>query len=346
MLDAVDIVTAYRTCPHIDLYERGAQAGELPGRRRWRAAPARRGHGRRPMITPADLHDSGRDPFRALMALADAAEADGALAAGVPAGAAVAGRAGARLEGGGHDRRRPELADPAGGADDGRRVGLRHAFLTGRRPDAGDGAGGGAGRAAPCVIGDAGDATNAGTPGDSTVLLRAALRHGGDERVLLAVRDEAAAREAHAAGVGAEVALMRRRRAGRRLRRGDAARAAASRPCSTATSATASGRLRPARPSGPQRRWSSAGGLQVVGARAQVRLIDPALFEALGIDVAAVDVLQAKSHVSYKAGLRPGTERSVVADTPAPAPRTSPRCPTAGGRARCSRSSHVFAGDA
>ena len=83
MLDAVDVVTAYRTCPHTDLYERGAQAGELLAATLAGAIRPVVALARRPMITPADLHDSSRDPFRALMALADAAEADGALAAGV-----------------------------------------------------------------------------------------------------------------------------------------------------------------------------------------------------------------------------------------------------------------------
>ena len=60
------------------------------------------------------------------------------------------------------------------------------------------------------------------------------------------------------------------------------------------------------------------GGLQVVVHERPVRLIDPVLFEALGIDPAAADVLQAKSQVSYKAGFARVTERSVVADTPGP----------------------------
>jgi microcystin degradation protein MlrC len=61
-----------------------------------------------------------------------------------------------------------------------------------------------------------------------------------------------------------------------------------------------------------------AGGLQVVVHERTVRLIDPVLYEALGVDVAAADVLQAKSQVSYRAGFARVTERSLVAGTPGP----------------------------
>ena len=47
-------------------------------------------------------------------------------------------------------------------------------------------------------------------------------------------------------------------------------------------------------------------------------MIDPALYVALGADPAACDVVQAKSHVSFKAGFEPITPRSVVAETGGP----------------------------
>ena len=52
---------------------------------------------------------------------------------------------------------------------------------------------------APVVVADAGDATNGGAPGDSTELLRPALARADAPRVLLSVRDAAAAGAACAA---------------------------------------------------------------------------------------------------------------------------------------------------
>jgi len=317
MLDAVDAVTAYRTCPHVDLYERGAQAGEiLAGALAGRLRPVCR-MARRPMITPADLHDSSRDPFRAVMALADAAEAEGALAAGllpvqpwldVPE---LGWKAVVTTDGD------PELATELAERAIEAAFALRDAFLGGVRPSPADALAQALAGPAPYVLADAGDATNAGTPGDSTELLRVALAHGGDAIVLLAVRDADAARAAYDAGVGADVELVVGQGAP-----GDYAEAT---PLRGRVAAVFDGELRYTHPAafGQRDRVGRAalvvaGGVHVVVHERTVRLIDPALYEALGIDVAAVAVMQAKSHVSYRAGFDPITPRSVVADTPGP----------------------------
>src|SRR5581483_2896093 len=148
MVAAVDAFTAYRTCPHVDTRRTGEQAGRLLAATLAGDVRPVTGVAARPMITPPDLHDSSRDPFRRLMALNDEIEAEGALAScllpvqpwiDVPqlSWKAVVTTAG--------DRALAEaLASPP-----------------------------------PVVIGDAGDATNGGAIGDSTELLRAALRRGG-----------------------------------------------------------------------------------------------------------------------------------------------------------------------
>src|SRR6202030_1908984 len=55
----------------------------------------------------------------------------------------------------------------------------RHEFLSGRRPPIDDALREALEVPPPIVLGDAGDATNGGAIGDSTELLRAALRLGG-----------------------------------------------------------------------------------------------------------------------------------------------------------------------
>ena len=70
-----------------------------------------------------------------------------------------------------------------------------------------------------------------------------------------------------------------------------------------------------------------AGGVEVVVHERSVRVIDPAIYLALGADPAAAHVVQAKSQVNYRLGFAPLTERSVVADTPGPTTARLERLP-------------------
>src|SRR5205814_779569 len=204
MTDAADAFAAYRTCPHVDTRRTGEQAGRI-------LAAALAGEARpvtavasRPMITPPDLHDSSRDPFRRLMALNDEIAREGALAScllPVPPWVDV-----------------PGLSWKA------------------------------------AVTGDAG---------------------AYNERTSLAARVERV--------YDGEVVYTHPVNAGYRAA------------------------------TGPAALLRGRGGLQVVVHTRSVGVIDPALFVALGADPAQAAVLQAKSHVSYKAGFDPITTRSVVA---------------------------------
>lgn len=60
------------------------------------------------------------------------------------------------------------------------------------------------------------------------------------------------------------------------------------------------------------------GSIRVVLHSRTVMEIDPSPFIAAGLDPADADVLQAKSHVSFRAGYASVTDRFVVADTPGP----------------------------
>lgn len=57
----------------------------------------------------------------------------------------------------------------------------------------------------PLVFTDAADATSSGASGDSNVIIKALQEAGSDKRVLVQIVDPAAARAAHAAGVGATI---------------------------------------------------------------------------------------------------------------------------------------------
>jgi len=317
MVEAADAFTAYRTCPHVDTRRTGEQAGRLlaaalSGEVRPVAAVASR-----PMITPPDLHDSSRDPFRRLMALNDELERDGALAScllpvqpwvdlpGLSWKAVVTADGDATLA-----RRAAErLMDEAWAA--------RHEFLSGRRPPIDDALAEALEGPPPVVLGDAGDATNGGAIGDSTELLRAVLRRGGGS-VLLSIRDADAAATATKAGEGATVELElgsggrgaynERVRLDALIERLFDGEVAYTHPVNAGYRAA----------TGPAALLSGPGGLQVVVHSRSVGVIDPALYVALGADPARAAVIQAKSHVSFKAGFEQLTPRSVVAETGGP----------------------------
>jgi microcystin degradation protein MlrC len=193
----------------------------------------------------------------------------------------------------------------------------REDFLAGRRPPIDDALSEALDGPPPVVIGDAGDATNGGAIGDSTELVRAVLRSGGGN-VLLSIRDAEAAAAAWGSGEGAtvDVALgsgtagsynerARLRATVERLFDGDVVY---THPVNAGYRAA----------TGPAALLRGPGGLQVVVHTRSVGVIDPALYVALGADPARAAVIQAKSHVSFKAGFEHLTPRSVVAETGGP----------------------------
>ena len=325
MVAAADAFTAYRTCPHIDTRRTGEQAGRiladvLAGRIRPVTAVATR-----PMITPPELHDSTRDPFRRLMALNDAAEAGGVVASAllpvqpwvdVPelswkcVVTADADRPAAQ-------RAAERIMDEAWSE--------REVFLGGVRLPVDDALAAALAQAPPCVVADAGDATNGGAIGDSTALLRAVLRAGA-QGVLISIRDAAAAEAATRAGEGAAVRLL--------LGGGEAGAYNERTPVTATVKRLFDGDVVYTHPvnrgyraaTGPAA-LVSVGGADVVVHSLSVGVIDPALYEALGAEPARYAVLQAKSHISFKAGFAHLTDRSVVADTPGPTTCNLPSLP-------------------
>jgi microcystin degradation protein MlrC len=316
MVAAVDAVSAYRTCPHVDTRRTGEQAarllaGALEGRLRPVVAMATR-----PMITPPQLHDSGREPFRTLMARCAELERDGVLAAAllpvqpwidaeglswkavVTADGDVA-RARAVAEQIIADAwtvRREMLAEPAPRIDEALAAALA------AEP--------------PVVLADAGDATNGGAVGDSTELLRAALRKGSG-RILLSVMDPAAAQAAYRAGPGAVVAVD--------VGSGGAGDYNERTSLVATVQRVFDGSFAYTHPVNAGYRASTGAAALVRSAAADIVLhsrsvgvIDPALYETLGADPRAYDVVQAKSHVSHRAGFARVSERTIVAGTGGP----------------------------
>jgi microcystin degradation protein MlrC len=325
MVAAVDGVAAYRTCPHVDTHRTGAQAGRLLARTLAREVEPVIGVATRPMVTPPELHDSSRDPFRRLMALNDAAEAEGALASAllpVQPWVDLPGlgwKAVVTADGDAEAARRwaERIMDEAWAE--------RRTFLGGRRLPIGEALAEALSLRSPVVLADAGDATNGGTIGDSTELLRAALA-AGKGRVLLSIRDAGAAARATEAGAGADIGAI--------LGTGLPGTYCEATPVRARVVRLFDGEVVYTHPVNRGYRAATGPaallrveGVDVVVHSRSVGVIDPALYEALGADPSAYDVLQAKSHVSFKAGFEHLTDRSVVADTPGPSSCNLPSLP-------------------
>ena len=67
MLEAIDIVSAYKTCPHLDLYETGTRAAEILVQSLFGQVRPKTVMAIAPMITPPEHHDHNRAPFKTLM---------------------------------------------------------------------------------------------------------------------------------------------------------------------------------------------------------------------------------------------------------------------------------------
>jgi microcystin degradation protein MlrC len=318
MTAAVDIVTSYRTCPHIDTRRTGEQAARL-------LVAALNGDvqpvvsfAAQPMITPPQLHDNELEPFRTLMRrCTDLEQRPGILAVGllpVQPWIDVPGLSWKAVVTSDND---PELGQQIAEELIAEAWVVRERFLDGAAPGIDEALEIALSGEAPYVVADAGDSTNGGAIGDSTELLRAALRRNGGARVLLSIADPVAAATAFAAGAGAKIKLS--------LGHGGAGEYNERAAVDAEVVATFDGSFAYTHPVNAGYRASTGpaalvrcGSIDVVAHTRSVGVIDPAIYEALGADPRDYHVIQAKSHVSYRTGFDPVTSRSVVASTGGP----------------------------
>jgi len=315
--DAVDIVTAYRTCPHVDLERTGRQAGTL-------LAAAVMGDVRPTlawaplaMTTPPQHHDDAWPPFRHLMERCDEAESQ----PGVLSAVLLPSQPWLDV---------PDLGWSVVVTTDGdaelarvtaERIGLeawqaRASFLVPDAPSITEALAVALGGPVPYVVADAGDATNGGSEGDSTELLRAALDHS-DRRIYLTITDPAAARTLRATPVGTTTTMI--------LGSGPPGDWNEATQVEGVVLAHPDGRFRYSHPFSQGMAGDlgtcavlGVGALRVVVHDRPVGVIDAEPYVGAGLRPEDAEVLQAKSHVSYRAGFARITERSIVAATPGP----------------------------
>jgi len=208
MVAHATLLHGYKTYPHVDMAERGAEAAGrlldvIAGRIRPTVA-----YRKPPLLPPLGNQGTARGPMRRLYDLADAMEREpGVVSVSVFAGFPLADipDAGLGVYVATHDD--PALAERH--AEALARVAWEHRseFIHAALPVKDAVARARAAAGGPIVLADMADNTGGGAAGDGTEILRELLRVGARSAVVACLCDAAAAQACAAAGVGARVTL-------------------------------------------------------------------------------------------------------------------------------------------
>ena len=317
MAERADVLTAYRTYPHIDMKETGARAAALLLRRIAQGRPWARTHRAIDFLVPITAQCTLVPPMRDLYGLRERIETEtGAielsLTLGFPycdfAGCGPAVTAYAEA---------PEVAREAAerlaAAFLSRRAEMRQAIfspeeavahcLAHASPEG-----------PPIILADTQDNPGGGGHGDTTGLLQALVSGGVAGAVVGVLNDAEAARAAHEAGVGATLDLALGGRS-------DGAPLAAR----FRVLALGSGRFTC---EGPMTRGTRAelgpmalletGGVLVAVASRKMQAYDRAMFRHLGLTAERTPVLALKSSVHFRADFQPIAKEVLVVAAPGP----------------------------
>ena len=320
MHNAVDVAVAYRSCPHIDLYETGAQAAQILHQAVIGNINPVTYVEKIPMVVPPAKHDNEFKPYGSLMNLCKEIEKQGAHAAslltvqpwlnvpelgwkslvvydsekfdGVSAAKKLAAEAWSVRELFMEDTTLPVLDALALAAQD----------------------------STLKVFADIGDATNGGSYGDSTELLRGLLESSHDLRAIFTITDPAAVAKIWGhVGNTSKITLG----TGSKSEYNEAVE------CEIKVLAELDSKVIYTHPAAKNVTGSPGKSLFVaishpisqifaVIHQNPVRVIDASLYELHGVNILDYTLVQAKSHVSFKAGFAPLTENYILANTRGP----------------------------
>ena len=329
MLGAVDIVSAYKTCPHLDLYETGARSAEI-------LVQALRGEVKpktvmaiAPMITPPEHHDHNRAPFKTLMDATRKTQNGKVLIASL-----LATQPWLNV---------PELTwkaiitvdeDVAHGQTEAQNLidqawALRKEFLSVTAKPVAIALEEAISMDAPTVIADMGDATNGGSLGDSTEVLRAAIASTSSGSLAISITDLDTPLK-YQDSIGKKVKLT--------LGSGGPGSYNEKVLVDAKIIATANKKISYTHPAALDVVDDPGLSLlievehptikiHIVVHSQPVRVIDPVIYELFDLKVNEIGVLQGKSHVSFIPGFARITPRYVLADTLGPTAANLPSLP-------------------
>ena len=320
MHDAVDIAVAYRTCPHIDLYETGAQAAQILQQAVIGNINPVTHVERIPMVVPPAKHDNDFKPYGALMNLCKEIEKNGAFAASL-----LTVQPWLNV---------PDLswkslvvyeAEKFDGVSAAKKLAteawnIRELFMEDTTLPVSDALTVAAQDSTLKVFADIGDATNGGSYGDSTELLRGLLESSHDLRALFTITDPAAV--AKLWGSGSAITKMT-------LGTGNKFEYNESVECEIKVLAECDRKVVYTHPAAKNVTGSPGKSIFVaishpisqifaVIHETPVRVIDASLYELHGINILDYTLVQAKSHISFKPGFAPFTKNFILANTRGP----------------------------
>lgn len=317
MVEAADLLTAYRTYPHVDMKETGARAMQLLLARIAHGRPYARRHLPIDFLVPLSAQCTLASPMRELYEaipplIAETGAADLSLCLGFPycdfAGCGPAVTAYAASEQAAEDAasrlhaafvgRRGEMVQRLWSPEEAVRHAKAHATLAGP----------------PIVLADTQDNPGGGGHGDTTGLLRALVEGGAAGAVIGVLNDAETAAAAHAAGEGATIATSL---GGRSDATPFAGRFSVQRLGDGRFTCT-----------GPMTRGNRAdlgpcalletGGVYVLVASRKMQAYDQAMFRHLGVEPATVPIVALKSSVHFRADFQPIAKEVLVVTAPGP----------------------------
>ena len=322
MLAHADIATAYRTAPHIDLYETGARAAHLLVDALHQGLRPKVFRAEIPMITSAERHDNTRGPFKEIIDLCRKAESQ----PGVLSVSLLATQPWLDVE----ELGWKVIVTTTGADVDGQSVALeiakaawdrREQFMETVALAPAQALHEAVTSSGLCAISDLGDATNGGSPGDSTVLLREALRSNDSGSFILSVADSNAAASAFSSGVGAEVTLSICNGAPGEYNERTTITGTIEKIANKKiqyTHPAAGGSLDDPGPSALIKITMSPLTTYLVLHANPVRVIDPVIYELFDLDVREFSAAQAKSPNGFKVGFARVTTDYRLANTEGP----------------------------
>lgn len=172
-----------------------------------------------------------------------------------------------------------------------------------------------------CAISDLGDATNGGSPGDSTALLREALRSKDSGSFILSIADEKAATTAFHAGAGKEITIAVGEGSSGEYNERTMVTGIIEMVANKKiqyTHPAAGGSFDDPGPSALIKITTSALTTYLVLHSNPVRVIDPVIYELFDLDVQQFSAAQAKSPNGFKIGFARVTQKHRLANTEGP----------------------------
>ena len=311
MVDAADLLVAYRTYPHVDMDETGRRAARLIG-----SVPPglHKAFRKLPYLVPLHWQSTLAEPMAGLMRLAETLEArPGILSVSFAAGFAMAdiAESGPALVVSGTD---PAAVDQA--AEE-----LEQAALAAEKQFAGelltpaDAAFRAIAAPGPVILADTQDNPGAGGTADTVGILRALVEAGAENAVVAVLCDAEAAAAAHAAGIGATIRLTLGSKAGVPREPGLAGRYVVEALGDGQFTGTGPFYLGCRMQLGPMALLRINGVRVIVSSRRQ-QAADRAMFHHVGLDPAAAKILALKSSVHFRADFGALSERIWIVAAP------------------------------